>query len=102
MAQSKFVLSPAGYGPDCYRTWEALLVGSIPIVKKSQLDPLFEGLPVLIVDSWSDITEEFLHKKYEEITARQYDIKRLYTEYWFAKIKAVKEEFLAQYAHPNG
>ena len=40
MAQCKFTLSPKGLGPDCYRTWEALLVGSIPVVRKSQLDPL--------------------------------------------------------------
>ncbi|MBA2307608.1 hypothetical protein H0W26_05755, partial [Candidatus Dependentiae bacterium] len=29
MASSVFTLSPRGLGPDCYRTWEALLVGTI-------------------------------------------------------------------------
>ncbi len=33
MSHFKFALSPRGYGEDCYRTWEALLVGTIPIVK---------------------------------------------------------------------
>ena len=37
MADFKFTLSPRGYGIDCYRTWEAILIGSIPIVRHSQL-----------------------------------------------------------------
>jgi len=30
-----FTLSPAGAGLDCHRTWEALLLGSIPVVLRS-------------------------------------------------------------------
>ena len=97
MAQCKFTLSPKGLGPDCYRTWEALLVGSIPVVRTCQLDPLYEGLPVLIVDQWEEINEEFLHKKYKEITSKKYDISKLYMEYWHNKIFAVKAQFLASY-----
>lgn len=113
MAQCKFVLSPRGLGPDCYRTWEALLVGSIPIVRRcvyeysknvkrksrcyrSQLDELYAGLPVLQIDSWDEITEEFLNKKYAEITSKQYSIAPLYMEYWWAKILKVKEDFLSR------
>ena len=41
--QSKyaFVLSPRGRGLDCHRTWEALCLGCIPIVKKSPITKLF-------------------------------------------------------------
>ena len=100
MAQCKFALSPAGLGPDCYRTWESLLVGTIPIVKKSLVDPLFEGLPVLIIDTWDDITEEFLNKKYIEMTQKKYDLRKLYIEYWFSKIIQIQEKFLTeQQAH---
>ena len=28
----RFVLSPPGHGLDCHRTWEAILLGAIPIV----------------------------------------------------------------------
>src|SRR3990167_2803914 len=38
LAESCFVLSPHGHGMDCHRTWEALLVGSYPIVRRSSLD----------------------------------------------------------------
>jgi hypothetical protein len=56
MTEYAFVLSPFGNGMDCHRTWEALLCGCIPIVRSSVFDELFEGLPVLIVNNWSDIS----------------------------------------------
>jgi len=55
-AKHLFVASPQGGGVDCHRTWEALCLGCFPIVKTSFLDPLFEGLPIMIVSSWSDVT----------------------------------------------
>jgi hypothetical protein len=59
-ARHAFVLSPHGYGLDCYRTWEALFMGCIPIVKTSPLDLLYRDLPVAIVEDWRDIGEERL------------------------------------------
>jgi hypothetical protein len=60
MIQYKYVISPHGNGLDCHRTWEALILGCIPILKTSPLDPMFAGLPVLIVQKWSDVTQELL------------------------------------------
>ena len=60
MLEYAFVLSPFGNGMDCHRTWEALLCGCIPIVRSSVFDELFEGLPVLIVDKWDDISLQLL------------------------------------------
>ena len=56
-----FVVSPPGEGLDCHRTWEALCLGCIPIMISTPLDNMFEGLPVLIVKSWSDVTRELLN-----------------------------------------
>lgn len=55
-----FVLSPFGNGMDCHRTWEALLCGCIPIVRSTVFNEMFEGLPVLIVEKWSDISLQLL------------------------------------------
>ena len=55
-ARHAFVISPHGRGLDCYRTWEALFVGCIVIVKRSPLDGLYRDLPVVIVDDWREIT----------------------------------------------
>ena len=78
MAQYQFVLSPFGGGLDCLRTWEALLVGSIPVVKTSTLDSLYADLPVIIVKNWDEITEEFLEKKYQEIIKKTYNREKLF------------------------
>lgn len=56
-SRHRFVLSPAGQGLDCHRTWEALLLGAIPIVQRSSLDPLFSGLPVALVDDWEEVLD---------------------------------------------
>lgn len=97
MAMHKFTFSPSGLEIDCYRTYEALLVGSIPIVISSILDSLFKDLPVLIIKNWEEISEEFLEKKYIEITSRKYDISKLHMDYWQKKIYQVRDEYLRKY-----
>lgn len=84
-----FVLSPMGHGMDCHRTWEALMLGCIVIVKKSQLDSLYESLPVLIVDDWSDITETLLIKTIENFKNIQFNYDKLTLNYWVNKIKNI-------------
>jgi hypothetical protein len=53
--RSKFVVSPPGNGPDCHRTWEALYLGSTPIVKKESWPFNHLDIPVIILDEWDDI-----------------------------------------------
>lgn len=79
MLKYKYVISPHGNGLDCHRTWEALVLGCIPIMKSSPLDPLFEGLPVLIVKEWSDITQELL----DTFEGNNSQIQKLEFSYWF-------------------
>jgi hypothetical protein len=55
--QYPFVLSAIGHGLDCHRTWEALMLGSIVITRTSPLDPLFAGLPIVIVQDWAEIRD---------------------------------------------
>jgi hypothetical protein len=71
MRTYKFVLSPLGNGLDTHRTWEALLMGAIPIVETSAMDPLFEGLPVLILNSWQELTLDTLENAYNRFQQRQ-------------------------------
>ena len=78
MIQFKYVISPLGNGLDCHRTWEAIILGCIPIVKKSGLDPMYEGLPVLIVNEWSYITQELL----DDFKPNYSNIKKIYLQYW--------------------
>lgn len=90
--QSKyaFVLSPMGHGMDCHRTWEALILGCIVVVKKSILDSLYEDLPVLIVGEWEDVTQELLNKTIKKFKDINFDYSKITLNYWTNKIKYVK------------
>ena len=88
----KFCISPPGRGIDTHRAWEALLMGTIPIMISTTQDHLFEKLPVLIIDNWDIIDERFLNKKYEELTQKSYDFDILYTNYWDNLIYINKEQ----------
>ena len=91
MSKCKFVISPPGNGIDCHRTWEALYLGAIPIVRTSSLDPMYEGLPVLIVNEWSDISGEFLEKIWEEMRGKEFNFAKLYASFWYKKITQFKK-----------
>jgi len=81
-SQYCFVLSPHGNGLDCHRTWEALVLGCIPIVKTSKLDALYAGLPVLIVQSWAQVTAELLQQTMKEFKNKPFHYERLRLAYW--------------------
>jgi len=85
--QSHFVLSPPGNGDDCHRTWETLYMGKIPIVKNIYHPELFRGLPVLVVDEWTDVTKELLEEKLETMSKTSHDMDRLRFSYWKSKIE---------------
>jgi hypothetical protein len=101
MAQHRYTLSPFGNGLDCHRTWEALLVGSIPVVKTSTLDPLYEGLPVIILQYWNEISPASLEKKYNEMRAKTYALEKLFMDYWSSLIQNCKQAFLEKITRPE-
>jgi hypothetical protein len=83
-----FTLSPAGAGLDCHRTWEALLLGSIPVVLRSTLDELFARLPVVIVDDWSEVTPTRLRSELNRIARTSFDFSQLELSHWTARIQS--------------
>jgi hypothetical protein len=56
-AASKYLFgfSPPGYGVDCYRTYEYLLLGVIPIVPDQPINwgGMFDDLPVLVLEDYN-------------------------------------------------
>jgi hypothetical protein len=85
-----FVICPHGNGMDTHRVWEALVLGCVPIVRKSGLDEIYMGLPVITVNAWSDITAEFLASS-AEIIHNNYNPDMLTLAYWNQLISSVKE-----------
>ncbi|MCH9624600.1 MAG: hypothetical protein S4CHLAM27_09970 [Chlamydiia bacterium] len=108
LKRSRFCLSPSGNGIDCHRTWEALLMGCIPVVRPIVKDTkeyalgnefLYKDLPVIMIKEWSEVTEDFLERKLEELSRKEMDLTRLYFPYWRDLI--LKEAELAK-ASPQG
>jgi len=77
-----FVLSPYGQGMDCHRTWEALILGSIPILKSKEFVNMFKDLPVLFVDDWSDITQQLLDDTIDKFKNMTFNYDKLTLNYW--------------------
>lgn len=97
LGQHRFILSPRGNGLDAHRTWEALLVGTIPIVRSSSLNVLYDELPVLVVKKWSDVTPNRLRQFYGQYLANRstYNYHKLFADYWIGDIAVQQERCLA-------
>jgi len=81
-----FVLSPYGNGMDCHRTWEALILGSIPIIKSKEFVKMFEDLPVLFVNDWKNINQKLLDDTIEKFKNMTFNYDKLTLEYWKQKV----------------
>lgn len=101
--QSKysFVISPHGNGLDCHRTWEALCLGCIPIVKKSGISDLFYELPVLIVNDWKDVTIELLNDTINKFKNTIFNYEKLTLEYWMKKINNISTKIIVARYNEN-
>ena len=93
MKRYKFVASPRGMGIDCYRTWEALSFGCIPIVSKHFMYDSY-NLPIIQVEDWRVIDTKWLKLKYEEYLGGIYDYRMLDMGYWYGRIIAERDKLL--------
>ncbi len=68
MLRASFMACPDGTGVDTHRLWEALALRCIPIVTRPPppMERLYRTLPIAIVDSWDEVTEENLASWEEE------------------------------------
>jgi hypothetical protein len=86
-----FVISPHGNGLDCYRTWEALILGCIVVVKKSPLDCLYDDLPVLILNDWKELNINLLTETLNEFSSKTFNYDKLTLNYWQNMIKSCRK-----------
>jgi hypothetical protein len=95
LAGYRFVASPPGNGFDCHRTWEALYLGTVPIVKRSPFFEAFPGLPALMVDDWREVTawdEDFLRLSYERLQPKIAPCPYLRMDHWIGEIEKWRGE----------
>lgn len=83
--KSKYTLCPGGCGEDTHRFFESIYLGSIPIVKRTNtsFDRVFEKFPCLVIDNWSDITEELLLNNLDKCTKLLQEFKSKYPNIFY-------------------
>jgi hypothetical protein len=91
LASYCFTVSPAGNTLGSHRTWEALYLRTIPVVKRT-IDAeswVSLGLPIWIVDNWNELdnlSEQILKSKYEEMMENA-SFEAIQMDYWIKKIR---------------
>jgi len=84
-AECMFVISPEGAGIDCHRTWEALLLGCVPVIKRNGLSDLFNKLPVIILNDWSEFNQTNILQYVVRLQQEKFDFNSLFAAYWQAR-----------------
>ena len=92
ISSHRFVICPDGNGVDCFRTWESLYLGAIPIVLSSTTTSYFDDLPILIVDDMQAITMPFLQEQYDRITSQDWNMEKIKLSYWKSKFEECYNE----------
>ncbi|MCH9620731.1 MAG: hypothetical protein S4CHLAM20_01320 [Chlamydiia bacterium] len=90
LKRSRFVISPRGYEIDCFRTWESLYAGAIPVVESWGIDSVYEGLPVIIVKDLTKVTIKDLEEDYEKLKQKEFNLDALSIDYWMERIRNAK------------
>jgi hypothetical protein len=85
IAAHRFVLSPEGNGVDCYRTWEALYLGAIPVVMVSPAMTTFAGLPILFTEDYSELSHAYLEQRWREMSQDTFEVDRMLRSYYFRR-----------------
>jgi len=91
MAQYPLTASPRGLVADCYRHYQALLSGSVPIIDAHHsLASIFSGLPVIYVrGSWTWLTLDEITRQARSYVKykNQFRWYKLTDKYWFDSVK---------------
>jgi hypothetical protein len=84
LAQHKFCLCPRGNGIDTHRFWESQYLNTIPIIINADWTPSYSGLPILLLNSWDQLSEINFEKEYIRISSSFYyrnELKLKFYEY---------------------
>lgn len=77
----QFVLCPEGNGIDTHRFWEVIYLGRYPVVLHNNVTDIFNDLPVLILNNWTEFESKY--KKFlDETKNKTYNFEKLTPSYW--------------------
>lgn len=89
LADADFVVSPPGKGRACYRHFEAIIAGAVPILDydpSPAMADLYHDMPVFRVTDWGkNVTE--IHLRHFLHWARRFaDVRKAFLPYWIAQL----------------
>ena len=87
MRHHQYVLSLPGTGMDCFRTWEALYAGRVPVVSDWLHHSVYHELPVVRTElkNLTVLELEDAWRRFSRPAAR-YNVGRLWMQWWMARI----------------
>lgn len=89
LASAWFCVSPRGNGIDTHRTWEALYVGTIPVVTRSVLTDQHPDLPLVVLDDWAEFSSiDFSPELYRE-TWGSFDVESLRLDAYLGRLQSL-------------
>ncbi|MEN6569002.1 MAG: hypothetical protein ABFC18_03215 [Rikenellaceae bacterium] len=77
-----FVVCPEGNGIDTHRVWECLYMKTIPIQVRTINNQFYIDLPIVFIDSWEEVTQDFLYKKYMDFAEMKWNLEKLDFQWW--------------------
>lgn len=85
----RFCVCPRGNGVDTHRLWESLYCRTIPVVRREPAHRNFADLPIAFVDSWDEVTEDFLHNEYDRICSHDWNYSKLRASWWGKQFREI-------------
>ena len=85
---NSLTVCPRGNGIDTHRLWETLYMGGTPvIIREKQMENLVADLPVIMLNSWNEITNmNLLEKAWHDVRNKKHNYEKLKMNYWNQKI----------------
>lgn len=95
----KYILCPWGNGIDTHRIWEALYLGSTPVIKWHKTFECLKDLPVIFFNNYDEINLEFLEKNFNSLNhlndqQNYLDIRNWINQIKLSKYSDIKEEII--------
>lgn len=86
LASSKFCICPRGNAYDTFRMWDAMYVGTIPIVvREAHFHQHLLDLPILFLDSYHEygqLTKRFIEREYQRMLPERFNYAKLCYQHW--------------------
>jgi len=87
MCKYRFIICPKSSGIDTHLIYESILLGCVPITRRSTISHMHIDLPILIVNDWNELTNDSWNIFNGIHEFRDFNIETTKLEYWTELIK---------------